>query len=232
LQFCYHHPLMGQRSLTTTRPRREILVGTMDVVRKSKARGMSQSQMRFVESFRLRYHAHKVAVDLAKVRARQFKCVLRDIDANLDPLIVLGGRVLGGDADIALKGFQWWILAEFLARYPPVHRDANREVTSWLMAAASGLQDHPQVRKFYKEFCKYRDSAAGQVACVSVPVANYIVPEGNPDAWSIVTVLMPFFVLNTQMVVVKQFGDWTTFDALQREFDSLRDRYPGLYDTV
>ncbi|MDR3749627.1 MAG: hypothetical protein P4M04_16010 [Acidobacteriota bacterium] len=187
--------------------------------------------MRLVESFRHRYHAHKVAGELARVRAWQFKCVLRDIDTNLDPLIVLGSRVLGGNADIALRGFQCWILAEFLAKYPPVHRNENREVIDWLMFAVSGLQDQPQVRKFYQELCKHRDSAAGQVACVSVPVANYIVPEGNPDAWSIVTVLMPFFVLNTQMVIAKQFGDWPTFDDLQRRFDSLRDRYPGLYDT-
>ena len=117
----------------------------------------------------------------------------------------------------------------------------SREFAGHLMIAVAGANEK-QVVAYFQEFVDYQKQLIGEVrvgtktteeawgetnARVSAHIADYIVPESNFNAMLITAMLMPVFILNTQMVIADEFRDKSTLKMLQSELENVRRELTG-----
>ena len=184
----------------------------------------------------LRRHAERIAAGFTILRNQQFESVRRSIEKRVEPQIVSGAKALGGDADVALKANQLLIFAGFSVEHSYVAESDFQEFAGRLNIAVSGA-DQKQVAAYLLEFGEHQkqlmreisvgtkttEEAQGEkITRMSIPIADYIVPESNFDAWIITARLMPVFILNTQMVIADEFRDKSTLKMLQSELENVR----------
>lgn len=192
--------------------------------------------MGFFKTLTLRRHAEHIAAGFSSLRNQQFESVRRSIDRRVEPGAVSGPKTLGGDADLALKAYQLLIFTTFLMEHPYVVESDFREFAGHLNHAVSGV-DQKQVEAYFLEFGEHQKQIMGevrvgtknteeayaeQVTRICTPIADYIVPESNPLAWTIAARLMPVFTINTQMAIADEFHDRSTLNTLQLQMENVR----------
>ena len=197
--------------------------------------------MGLFKTLSFRRHAERIAAGFSILRAQQFESVLRSIEKRISPGAVSGQRTLGGDADLAFKAYQLLIFTTFSIEHSYVGETDFREFAGHVNIAVSGA-DQKQVEAYFIEFGEYQrqlfreskdgrktteEAYADQVARISIPIADYIVPESNPAAWAITATLMPIFIVNAQMVIADEFHDKSTLKMLRSEMENVRQELTG-----
>src|SRR5690349_2705069 len=165
--------------------------------------------MGFPKIAALQLHAVRIADDFRALRLQQFARVLRAIENETEFRPISGRRRLGGSADSALRSYQFVVFTFFWVEHRYFPREDFREFAQHLIHAVVG-PDQQKVHACFREFVAYQERATRERSeeaqaelCrrLSIPIADYIVPEPNLNAWAIAARLMPVFTTATQMVV-------------------------------
>jgi len=176
----------------------------------------------------LQNHADRIADNFRVLRWQQFVRVLRAIENETGFRPISGRRRLGGSADRALRAYQFVIFTFFWAEHPYFPKEDFREFAGHLINAITG-PDERRVQAYFREFVAYQERATRErteeaqaelFRRLSIPIADYIVPEPNLITWAIAARLMPVFTTHTQMVIAKEFGDHATLRALQSQMET------------
>lgn len=178
--------------------------------------------MGFPDSASLQLHAVRIAEDFRALRLQHFARVLRAIENETKLRPISGRRQLGGSADSALRSYQLVIFTFFWMEHPYFPREHFREFAEYLIFALVG-PDQQRVHECFREFVAYQERATREgseeaqaelLRRLSIPIAEYIVPEPNLTVWGIAARLMPLFTIDTQSVIAKEFGDQLTLRVL------------------
>lgn len=182
--------------------------------------------MGFFKSISLRTRAEKIASNFAIFRKEQFDFTVRNIANRKIPYYQ---QILGGDADFALKGYQLWVFAIFPRTSDYMPAPNFREFAGYVSLALYG-NEQKAVEGYFHQFHEYRKDEADQLIRVAIPIADYIVGESDPVAWTITARLLPIFTINTQMVIADEFNDRRTLQSLELQMKNVREALTKLPD--
>ncbi len=168
----------------------------------------------FFRSFTLSARAEMIAASFKQLRNEQFDCNVHNIETLLGCAVPSDRRVLGGEADLALKGYQLWLFSQVAHRYVPLRE--LQEFTG-LLVLAGWKDDREVVEAYCLEFHEYRNNYPEQIVHVAIPVANYIAPGSDLVAWTIVARIMPILTIGIQMVLAQEFNDKQELPLLRQQ---------------
>jgi hypothetical protein len=177
---------------------------------------------------KLRYKAERIAEEFSKLRQQQFDSTIKAIESKLGHQVAISERMLGGDADRALKGYQLCVSTAFLALRPNLLPGLESEEFGTKLTLAVVAPQDEKVLDYFKEFSECAPNPTEQLACVSFPVANYITSEEDTDAIAIVAQLLPIFSVNSQTVVASIFGDHEAVRELEGVMQTIRRELTGM----
>jgi hypothetical protein len=179
--------------------------------------------MGLLRSAILRKHAERLSKGFDKIRHQHFGYLLRSVRSELGPEFVANGVELGGEAELALKGFQLWLYFAFSFMHPYVPGAQDSELSSQVAALLSG-SNRKQVEEYLLKFNEYRNNYADLVCQVAFPIAQRITPDLDPRTLVIAAKLIPFLAINTQIVIADEFRDESTAIRLDSQMKLLYDR--------
>jgi hypothetical protein len=171
----------------------------------------------------LRTHAENISRGFGKVRSQHFDYIVRSVRNQLGPELVSSGIGLGGEADLALKGFQLWLYLAFSVMHPYVSGKQDSELSGNIVASLSGAC-RKQVESYFLKFNEYRNRYVDLVCQVAFPVAQTITPDLDPRSLTITAKLLPFLAINTQIVIADEFRDESTATRLDSQMKILYGR--------
>jgi hypothetical protein len=191
--------------------------------------------MGFLKRFSLRVRAEKIANGFLTLRRQQFDGAVQLIEKRLSLPII--HRTLGGDADLALKGYQVWISTVFQIEHPYVLDSEVREFGGLLSTAVAGTDKDSvdRVLCYFQEFQECHKEIETQMCRVAEPVSDYIVGSLSDHdkedislfpivaAGAMVAMLMPMFEINTKMVLADYSGNQAALRELQEEMNMARE---------
>jgi len=162
--------------------------------------------MRFFKSAMLLGHAATIARRFERLRHSYFDFIVREIKIKLGADAAPDQVTLGGEADLALSGFQYWLYLPFSVAHPYVPEKHYREFSGHLFMALSG-KFQKEVEAYFFEFEGKRNNYADLIAHVALPVARTITPCLEFQALAITGNILPFFAIESQIAIAEQFGD-------------------------
>ena len=169
--------------------------------------------MGFFRSASFTSHARSIAEKFKKIREDQFSSAVYNAEQALKKVIPRERRVLGGEADLALKGYQAWITLRVLHSSRYVAEQHAKEFIAHLIVA--GWRDqHEAVDHYCLEFHKCRDNPIEQMVNVAFPIADYICGFHDPTVATSIAMFLPAFAIGTELAVSSEFGDKQALETL------------------
>jgi hypothetical protein len=194
----------------------------------------------------LKYRAEKIASRFLMIRQQHFDGMMQLVEERFSLPIL--HRTLGGDADLALKGYQLWISTLFNIEHPYVVDSERQEFIGHLTLAVSGAE-RERVQWYFNNFYECRKDVDQQIVRLATPVSDYIVgslsdysddieeQDGDPPpvfdharnvtcspmfalvgAEAMIASLLPFFEYKTKMVLAE--GNVAVLRELQEEMEA------------
>jgi len=177
--------------------------------------------MGFVRSASFTVHARSIAEKFKKIREDQFSTAVYNAEHSLKKVVRPERRVLGGEADLALEGYQLWIALRILRSSKYVAEQHAREFVGHLIVA--GWRDqHEAVDRYCLEFHKYRDNPIEQMVNVAFPIADYICGFHDPTVATSIATFLPVFAIGTELAVSSEFGDKRAVETLEEQLSEIR----------
>ena len=169
-------------------------------------------------------HARSIAEEFKKIREDQFSSAVYNAEHTLKKVVPRERRVLGGEADLSLKGYQAWISLSVLRRSGYVAEQHAKEFFGHLVVA--GWRDeHEAVDRYCLEIHKYRDNPIEQMINVAFPIANYICGFHDPSVATSIAMFLPFFAIGTELAVSREFGDKRAVETLEEQLNEIRKNW-------
>ena len=123
---------------------------------------------------------------------------------------------LGGEADLALRGFQIYLSSGFVANHDYIFKDERRDFTDILCDKVCGARVGKALR-YISRYRRVEDDTYAQLFRFSSDIARYITESEKPLAeTTAVAVAVPDFVVMNQVVVAHAFGDLETIREIKK----------------
>ncbi len=171
----------------------------------------------------LRTHADEISRGFGTVRSQHFDYIVRSARNQLGHELVSNGIGLGGEADLALRGFQLWLYLAFSAMHPYLSGKQDSELSGRIVASLSGAH-RKQVEGYFLKFNEHRNNYIDLVCQVAIPVTQTITPDLDPRSLAFTAKLLPFLAINTQIVIADEFRDEVTATRLDSQMKTLHGR--------
>lgn len=113
---------------------------------------------------------------------------------------------LGGEADLAIKSYQLYLLSVFLAQHTYILPSESKNFTNILYPQVCGTQIE-ECFIFFSRYDEVRFASKEQLIRFFSDVANYITNNKAPLADILLTPTFPIFVASNHIVVASCFGD-------------------------
>ncbi len=177
--------------------------------------------MGFFRSANFIVHARSIAEKFKQIREDQFSSAVYNAEHALKKAVPRERRVLGGEADIAMKGYQFWITLGILNANTYVAKQHAKEFIGHLIVA--GWRDeHEAVDHFCLELQQHRDNPAEQMVNVAFPIADYICDCHDPFVATDIARFLPVFAIRTELAVSSEFGDKRAVELLEEQLNEIR----------
>jgi hypothetical protein len=170
--------------------------------------------MRFFKTAGMLLHAQSIAAKFERIRRDQFSSIVYNLEHALHQTAPPEKHALGGDADLALKGYQIWIALRTL-RFRKYLPESDIEAFTGLLISAGWLADREAVDRYCREFHKYASNEAEQAVRVAIPIAGYLTGTPDPVVWSSVAIFLPVFAIGTELAIASDFDDKKSVKLLQ-----------------
>jgi len=177
-----------------------------------------EGDLGFLTSIRLHAHAKKIAMGFDLVRQRYFNDVLRNIESQAAREDLTGRRTLEGEADLALKGYQMFLLSFFMAGHKYVKDGDFQEFAGHLAIALCGM-DLTEAQRYQVRFHESRNDLTALMYSVAVFLADHIISAEEPAGRLLTARSVPLFTFATQLEIAKEFADRQTIVVLQRQIE-------------
>jgi len=179
-------------------------------------RGEKGEKMGFFKSAMLRGHAAAISKNFGKLRSLYFDFIVREIKIKLGTDAAPDQMTLGGEADLALRAFQYWLYLPFSIAHPYVSEEHYREFSGHLLMELSG-KSQKAVEAYFFDFEGQRNNYADLIAHVALPIARTITPLLEFEALAITGNILPFFAIESQIAIAEQFSDKETATQLESQ---------------
>ena len=124
---------------------------------------------------------------------------------------------LGGEADLALRGFQIYLSSGFVANHDYIFKDERRDFIDILCDKVCGA-GVAKALKYVSRYRRVEDDTYAQLFRISSDIARYITESEKPLAETkAVAMAVPDFVAMNQAVVAHAFGDLETIKEIKKK---------------
>jgi hypothetical protein len=181
--------------------------------------------MRFFESSNLDVHAahaQSLASRFETVRKAHFDTTVHNIEQVLGQVIPPEKRALGGEADLALMGYQLFTFIELMRAQGYVPQQNDQQDFREMLIKAAWETQREAVDEFCMQISQCGDDFIKQAAHVATPISLFLLGEPNPAACKIVGTLLPGFSIATQYAIAGEFGDKVTQIRLRNDLEGFR----------
>ncbi len=175
--------------------------------------------MRFFASIKLDVHAQMIAKAFLELRREQFECSVHNIENVVGRTVSSERRILGGEADLALKGLQLLLFTRLVHRYVPTR---DLQAFTGMLILAGWKAEREAVDAYCQKFHEYLDDDVELLTQVSIPISDYILGHSDPSCWFIVGRVMAIFPLSVQFMIAKEFGDKDQLVVLDEVLEKTR----------
>lgn len=180
-----------------------------------------ERDMGFFRNISMDVHAQSVAANLVKIRDEQFSCILHNVEHVVGEAVIPNRRILGGTADLSLKGFQFWILLRSMAAHGYVPKK-DYDTFNGMVMHHSWSQERDAVSDYMLRFDKYNNDSAAQIVQVAIPIADCLFEDRkDPRFWAVIGQTLAVFYLQTEFAIASEFNDKPTMQGLQAQIESL-----------
>lgn len=129
---------------------------------------------------------------------------------------VTGDEEMRLDAYDALKGYQMFVFAIFLAGHPYVKDEDFQESAGHLTIALCGSRQQ-EALEYQTQFNEYRHDISMLSRLIAIPVADHLTSgESHYEDREFVARFIPMFTITTQIEIAREFRDKTTLRFLER----------------
>jgi len=119
------------------------------------------------------------------------------------------------DAHDALKGYQMFVFALFLAGHPYVRDEDFQEFAGQLTIALCGSRQQ-QAIEYQTQFNEYRDDISMLSRLIAIPIADHLTSgESHYEDREFVARFIPMFTITTQIEIAREFRDKPTLRFLE-----------------
>ena len=171
--------------------------------------------MGFFKNISLDVHAQALAATFAKIREDQFSCILSNVERVLGISVATEKLVLSGEADLSLKGFQFWILLRFMSAQGYLSSQ-EADMFNGMVMKHGWNANRDAVRDCCLNLEKYHQDSADQLLHVAMPIADYLLGDHiDPTVWVVMGRTLFVFSTQTQLAIAREFRDKQTIEGLQ-----------------
>jgi hypothetical protein len=189
------------------------------IFRHARQKSGKVAKLGFFKNFALDVRAQALAATFTELRRDQFSCILTNLERTLHENVTPSMRNLGGEADLALKGFQMRILITFVRTQEYVLAKDLDIFTGLVMGHTCKITECETVGNYCRMFGKSREPCS-QVVQVSIPIADYLLDNRkDPQAWTVIGITLMVFLLEVQCVIASEFGDKGTTRLLKSQIE-------------
>lgn len=176
--------------------------------------------MGFLKDLGLLKHAHSIAANFAELRKAHYDFTIRNIAQVAWRSIPIERQALGGEADLALKGFQLFYLVSALKVFSYIPDSYDAQVFCGYVIKAGWEAERESVDRFCLRISQCGGDLAKQAAQVAVPFQRYVLSDIDPAVQGVIGTLFPAFAIGTQLTIANEFGDKSMVSRLR---EGLRD---------
>jgi len=184
--------------------------------------------MGFFKNARMIIHAQSIAARFAVVRKDHFDTTVLNIEQVLGRTIVPEKRALGGEADIALMGYQLFTFVNFMRAKSYISEQDDQQVFCGMLIDAAWKPKREAVDDFCMRISKCGDDFIKQAANVAVPISLFVLGEPNPTSCKIIGTLLPGFSIATQYAIASEYDDKVTLKRLREDLEGFQRYIEGL----
>lgn len=176
--------------------------------------------MGFLNDLGMLKHAHSIAAKFEDLRKAHYDFTIRNIAQVAWRSIPVEKQVLGGEADLALKGFQLFYLASALRIFSYIPDTYDMQVFCGFVIREGWEAQRESVDDFCMKISQCGGDFVKQAAQIAVPLERYVLSDIDPAVQGVIGTLFPAFAIGTQLIIANEFGDKSTARRLQ---DGLKD---------
>jgi len=165
--------------------------------------------------------ATNISEGLKSVRNNYFDYCVKIIQENKDPTdnsspdVAVCNNILGGEAELAIKAYQLYLVSGFLAQHSYIPLEKGKDFADILYNKVCGEQLKICI-DYVMRYAEAENDGASQLFRFTHDVAKYITGKKTAleESMSIAN-LFPIFTLNNHTVVASCFGDNKTLSQLE-----------------
>jgi hypothetical protein len=178
--------------------------------------------MGFFKNARMVVHAQSIASRFEAVRKDHFDTTVQNIEQALGITITPEKRALGGEADIALMGYQLFTFIGFMRTKGYVPEQKDQQVFCGMLIKAAWEPQRKAVDEFCTRISKCGNDFIKQAANVAVPISLFALGEPNSTACKVIGTLLPGFSIATQYTIASEYGDKVTLKRLRESLEGFQ----------
>ena len=170
-----------------------------------------------------REHWGMISLNISKgledVRLKWFDLCVKILRQSSSVKGELVNTHLGGEAELAIKGYQLWLVSGFLAQHAYISPEEGQDFAEILYAYVGGTK-LDECMAFFRRYHEVQPGNGTQLFLFASDVAKYITGKEAPLAENmLISSAFPTFVALTHMVVAECFGDKETVNELMSKLN-------------